>query len=205
VPFREIALSEGAGEKSFRVYDPSGPYTDAHATIDVEKGLPRIRDAWVRERGGVEEYQGRDIRPEEVDRAWIYRIGVPVPKAGITQATPAGLVRKISMGKNIHFDQVVTEWQENNYVRWIYRFEEDSFPPYALDEHVVLGGHYFDVRDTSYTLTPHGQSTELKIRMQYRVSTQFNWYADPIARFLFGNFEEVILDFYRRRSEAEPA
>ena len=49
VPFREIALSEGAGEASFRVYDPSGPYTDANATIDVEKGLPRIREAWVRE------------------------------------------------------------------------------------------------------------------------------------------------------------
>ena len=49
----------------FRVYDPSGPYTDAHATIDVEKGLPRIREAWVRERGGVEEYQGRDIKPED--------------------------------------------------------------------------------------------------------------------------------------------
>ncbi len=65
VPFREIALSEGAAEKSFRVYDPSGPYTDAHATIDVEKGLPRIRAAWVRERGGVEEYVGRDIRPED--------------------------------------------------------------------------------------------------------------------------------------------
>ena len=65
VPFREIALSEGAAEKSFRVYDPSGPYTDAHATIDVEKGLPRIRAAWVRERGGVEEYTGRDIRPED--------------------------------------------------------------------------------------------------------------------------------------------
>jgi phosphomethylpyrimidine synthase len=65
VPFREIALTEGAGEKSFRVYDPSGPYTDAHAAIDVEKGLPRIREAWVRERGGVEEYHGRDIKPED--------------------------------------------------------------------------------------------------------------------------------------------
>ncbi len=65
VPFREIALSEGAGEKSFRVYDPSGPYTDAQATIDVEKGLPRIRAAWVRERGGVEDYAGRDTRPED--------------------------------------------------------------------------------------------------------------------------------------------
>ena len=65
VPFREIALSEGAGEPSFRVYDPSGPYTDANATIDVEKGLPRIRVAWVKERGGVEEYQGREVKPED--------------------------------------------------------------------------------------------------------------------------------------------
>src|SRR6478672_5078798 len=65
VPFREIVLSKESGEGSFRVYDPSGPYTDAHTTIDVEKGLPRIREAWVRERGGVEEYRGRDIKPED--------------------------------------------------------------------------------------------------------------------------------------------
>ena len=65
VPFREIALSEGAGERSFRVYDASGPYTDAGATIDVEKGLPRLRDAWVRERGGVEDYAGREVKPED--------------------------------------------------------------------------------------------------------------------------------------------
>jgi phosphomethylpyrimidine synthase len=63
VPFREIALSEG--EPSFRVYDPSGPYTDAHATIDVERGLPRLREAWVKERGGIEVYYGRDIKPED--------------------------------------------------------------------------------------------------------------------------------------------
>ena len=93
------------------------------------------------------------------------------------------------------------DWDENRYVRWTYRFAEDSFPPYALDEHVVIGGHYFDLRDTSYTLTPRGDATELRIRMSYRVSTQFNWYAVPVANLLFGNFEDVILDFYRRRSE----
>jgi phosphomethylpyrimidine synthase len=65
VPFREIALSEAAGERAFRVYDPSGPYTDSDARIDVEQGLPRIRAAWVRERGGVEEYAGRDVKPED--------------------------------------------------------------------------------------------------------------------------------------------
>jgi phosphomethylpyrimidine synthase len=63
VPFREIALS--AGEPALRVYDPSGPYTDAGASIDVEKGLDRPRAAWVRERAGVEEYAGRDVKPED--------------------------------------------------------------------------------------------------------------------------------------------
>ena len=65
VPFREIVLSEASGEAPFRVYDSSGPYTDATSAIDVEKGLPRPREAWVRERGGVEAYHGREVKPED--------------------------------------------------------------------------------------------------------------------------------------------
>jgi len=63
VPLREIALAEGSGEEPVRVYDPSGVYTDNDALIDVEKGLKRARIAWVRERGGVEDYDGRPIKP----------------------------------------------------------------------------------------------------------------------------------------------
>jgi phosphomethylpyrimidine synthase len=62
VPLREIALSEASGETPLPVYDTSGPYTDESTAIDVEKGLPRIRTAWVRERGGVEDYEGRPIQ-----------------------------------------------------------------------------------------------------------------------------------------------
>jgi hypothetical protein len=146
-------------------------------------------------------HEARDIRPEEVGHAWMYRIGVPLPIAGVTHETPEGFVRKVSMGKSIHFEQVATGWQENRFVRWIYRFDENSFPPNALDDHVTIGGHYFDLLDTSYALHPTGpQTTELSITMRYRVSTQFNWYADGVAKFLIGNFEEVILDFYRRRA-----
>src|SRR5262252_4725693 len=63
VPLREIILSEGASEPNLPVYDTSGPYTDPDVTIDVNAGLPRNRLAWVRERGGVEEYAGREIKP----------------------------------------------------------------------------------------------------------------------------------------------
>ncbi len=65
VPHREIALHESAKEPPVRVYDPSGPYTDPEATIDVNKGLARPRTNWVLDRGGVETYEGRDIRPED--------------------------------------------------------------------------------------------------------------------------------------------
>jgi phosphomethylpyrimidine synthase len=63
VPLREIPLSEGAGEEAMRVYDSSGVYTDNDVVIDVEQGLKRPRTEWVRERGGVEDYEGRDIKP----------------------------------------------------------------------------------------------------------------------------------------------
>ena len=49
VPFREIALTDGA---SFQVYDTSGPYTDADAAIDVRRGLPPLRAGWIAARGG---------------------------------------------------------------------------------------------------------------------------------------------------------
>ncbi len=65
VPFREIALDEKSGELAFRVYDPSGPYTDANARIDLQLGLPRIREPWVKERGHVEPYEGRTVKPED--------------------------------------------------------------------------------------------------------------------------------------------
>ena len=65
VPVREVVLTEAAAEPPVPIYDPSGPYTDPNATIDVDAGLPRLRVEWVRERGGVEDYEGRIIKPED--------------------------------------------------------------------------------------------------------------------------------------------
>ncbi len=69
VPFREIELSPTQGRKGpeenlpLRVYDTSGPYTDPDAATNVREGLPALRTAWVRERGDVEEYEGRAVQP----------------------------------------------------------------------------------------------------------------------------------------------
>ena len=63
VPHREIDLHPTANEPPVRVYDTSGPYSDPDARIDVEQGLPRVRLAGIKKRGGVEEYEGRPVTP----------------------------------------------------------------------------------------------------------------------------------------------
>ena len=65
VPRRMIDLHPSANEEPVPVYDTSGPYSDPSVTIDVEKGLERHRTDWVLERGGVEEYEGREVKPED--------------------------------------------------------------------------------------------------------------------------------------------
>ena len=44
VPARRVHLTNG---EHFDLYDTSGPYTDASATIDVQAGLPALRRDWI--------------------------------------------------------------------------------------------------------------------------------------------------------------
>nr|WP_312275971.1 phosphomethylpyrimidine synthase ThiC [Moraxella sp. CTOTU46711] len=65
VPMREITLTDtpvggfgkAEGEKNppFYVYDTSGVYTDPNVEIDLTKGLPKLRQAWIEARGDSEQ------------------------------------------------------------------------------------------------------------------------------------------------------
>ena len=65
VAMREISLEPTSGEPPLRIYDPSGPYTDETAKIDIMMGLPELRREWIRGRGDVEDVRQRDVRPED--------------------------------------------------------------------------------------------------------------------------------------------
>ena len=49
-------LQDGEKEENppINVYDTSGPYTDPNVKIDVRKGLPRLRDEWIKSRQDTE-------------------------------------------------------------------------------------------------------------------------------------------------------
>jgi len=65
VAMREIELADTTDKDGnilknlpVTVYDTSGPYTDDNITVDLEKGLPKLRKDWILDRKDVEELEG---------------------------------------------------------------------------------------------------------------------------------------------------
>ncbi len=83
VAMRRVKLTptvtkDADGKKHFRenapvtVYDTSGPYSDPSYEPDLGKGLPRLREKWIEERGGVErlpEFSSEYCRARLADRS----------------------------------------------------------------------------------------------------------------------------------------
>ncbi len=72
VPMREITVTPtrsytGAVTPNdpVRVYDCSGPWGDPAFTGTSDEGLPALRRAWILLRGDVEEYDGREVKPQD--------------------------------------------------------------------------------------------------------------------------------------------
>lgn len=89
VPMREIELTDTptglGGEKNppIMVYDTSGVYTDPNVHIDLNKGLPNVRETWIEERADTEHLASltskfgqerlKDIRTAEIRFAHIQK------------------------------------------------------------------------------------------------------------------------------------
>lgn len=95
VAMREIELDDsdpvfainGKSTKNYSitVYDTSGPYTDPNVEIDITRGLPRLRERWILERGDVErlpnfssEYTRKRLQDPRLDPIRFKNIHLPL-------------------------------------------------------------------------------------------------------------------------------
>ncbi|MGC0415307.1 phosphomethylpyrimidine synthase ThiC [Embleya sp. AB8] len=90
VPVRTVHLTNG---ETVRLYDTSGPYTDPAFEVDVRRGLPALREAWIEERGDTVRYDGRiaELTPA----------GFAVPGAGARprRASGTGAVTQLAYAR----------------------------------------------------------------------------------------------------------
>ena len=98
VPFREVTLSDPK-EAPVRVYDPSGPYTQTDAHIDLNAGLPLIRDPWIAKRGYAT-VTPRAVKPEDNGFVLEDKLVAPCPAQRLTRkAGPGQMVTQYEFAK----------------------------------------------------------------------------------------------------------
>lgn len=143
------------------------------------------------------------IRPEEQHPALFTRMGFPRPISATLSRPGVGGIRTARFERGLAFAETVTEWVPEQRLRFAITPFTDSVPPTTLDEHVTIGGPYFDVLTGSYELTPidQGRGTHLVLRSEHRVSTRFNLYAGWWVDRIMASIQDNILEVHKARAE----
>lgn len=105
VKLMPTVTKDAAGKKHYEenapvvVYDTSGPFSDPNMEVDLKEGLPRLREPWILERGGVErlkefssEYCRARLADSALDALRFHHHHLPLrrlPGAKITQMSLA--------------------------------------------------------------------------------------------------------------------
>lgn len=142
------------------------------------------------------------IRREEQRKSLAQWIGFPRPIEATLSKEGIGGVRHASFEGNVVFIETVHTWQPEERLGFSIQTDPSSIPPNTLDEHVTVGGAFFDVLNGEYRIERTGpKHAVLHLASQHRLSTHFNFYAGLWTDFIMRDVQQNILEVIRRRCE----
>ena len=143
----------------------------------------------------------RAIDPSELPDSWVNRIGFPKPVAATLSHEGKGGVRDATFTGGLVFTETITEWRPESDLEFSIRANTQSIPATTLDEHVTIGGAFFDVLEGEYQLEKRPDGVLLRLISRERVSTHFNPYAGAWSDAVMRSIQKQILEVIRRRCE----
>ena len=147
----------------------------------------------------------RAIKQSELPDSWVSNIGFPKPIAATLSHEGIGGVRQASFTGGLIFTETVNKWDLNHDLRFSIHANTDSIPRSTLDEHVTIGGAFFDVLEGEYSLEQRPDGILLHLSSRERLSTHFNPYAGKWTDAVMEAIQRQILAVIRSRCEAEEA
>jgi len=145
------------------------------------------------------------IRPEETRPALFTRLGFPRPLHATLDHAGVGGHRYARFERGVLFIETITDWVPERHLRFTIDAQTDSIPPATLDEHVTIGGRYFDVLTGDYRLEPRSDGVlRLHLTSELRLTTHFNLYAQPWVDAIMRSIQRNILEVLKARAERAP-
>lgn len=143
------------------------------------------------------------IREDEQGFALTHLMGFPRPLEARLEGTGVGAVRNATFERGVLFVETITAWDDGRQLAFSIRADTAHIPPTTFDEHVTIGGPYFDVLSGTYALEDLGNGMiRLHLASDQRLSTRFNAYSHLWTEFLMADLQNYILRIIKRRCES---
>lgn len=143
--------------------------------------------------------------PIEQDKGYLTRmLGFPRPVKAELNFEGVGAYREAIFTKGLVFHETITEYKDNEKMVFTIKAYPHEIPSTTLDEHVVIGGNYFDVLNGTYELEklPNGLN-RLHLYSHFKMNTTFNFYAGWWGKWIMKDIQNNILQVEKSRSENE--
>lgn len=145
----------------------------------------------------------KPISPQELGSSFTHAIGFPRPIEATIDGEGVGAVRHATFEGDVLFIETVTVWVPDQRLEFSIK-ADPSIPPTTFDEHVVVGGKYFDVLDGAYRIEPlSAGKCRLHLTSRQRVTTRFNFYSGIWTEWFMRDIQTSILAVIKARCEKQ--
>jgi hypothetical protein len=148
--------------------------------------------------------QVREINAEQ-DKGWLTKkLGFPRPVKAELNFEGVGAYREAIFTNGLVFHETVSEYIPQKKMVFAIKAYPYEIPSATMDEHVVIGGKYFDVLNGIYEIEKLNETTNrLHLYSHFKLSTTFNFYASWWARWIMQDIQNNILQVQKIRAENE--
>ncbi|MCB9231633.1 MAG: hypothetical protein H6581_08220 [Bacteroidia bacterium] len=138
--------------------------------------------------------------PTEFSPTFFHWIGIPNPQEASQPFDSLGSERLGIFEKGLIFEEKVTEWVPNERFSFSVHIDPKDVPPTTLDEHVLVGGRYYDLETVSFHLIPleNGQ-TQVVFSSRHRLSSNLNLYLKFWVNAVVGSYQDNFLQVLETR------
>lgn len=142
------------------------------------------------------------IKPEQ-DKGWLTRLlGMPRPLEAVLNYNGVGATREAKFTKGLIFHETVLEYTDKKKMVFSIKANPYEIPSTTMDEHILVGGQYFDVLNGTYELEKLSDKTyRLHLYSRFKLTTTFNFYAGWWAKWIMKDIQNNILQIAKRRAE----
>jgi len=167
----------------------------AYTYIDINAPAEKIWDNVT----SVKEIKEKD------DKGYLSNfLGFPRPVRAELDFEGVGAFREAIFTNGLVFNETVTEYIDNKKMVFTIKANTYDIPSTTLDEHILIGGDYFDVLNGTYELEDLGNGIHrLHLYSHFKMKTTFNFYAGWWGKWIMKDIQNNILKIEKERSETK--